>query len=83
MIHLNKISQKLPIALYVGMQDQYADQTDVKWLHRQLGNRVKQVKTYNNFDHFSFQIGKDMSYTDDVVDLLKDIYSDTYDQFKI
>lgn len=71
LIPLSHISQKLPIALFVGKQDTFADEYDVMWLKRGLGKRVVEEKVYNNFDHFSFQIGKDMSYVQDVIDLLK------------
>ena len=80
MIKLSKIGNQVPIALLVGKQDTLADEDDVNWLQKQLGDKVVFRKDYNDFDHFSFQVGKDMSYTQDVVDLLKKYAPNSVDE---
>ena len=59
------------IALLVGLQDTLADRADDRWLWNQLGGKIKCYKSYHSFDYFSFNVGKHMSYTSDVLDLLK------------
>lgn len=55
------------------MQDPLADQTDVDRLQKELGKRVIFRANYDHFDHFGFQEGKDMSYTNDVLALLEKV----------
>lgn len=62
---------KVPIGLFVGLQDVYADPKDVNTFKSNLST-LKFWKEYNNMDHFSFGIGKDMGYTKDLIQLLKD-----------
>jgi len=47
-----------------------ADPTDVQWLYGKLGKRVHGYHVLNNFDHYSFSNGKDMSWTKHVVDIV-------------
>lgn len=63
----------IPIALLVGKYDTLADKTDVQKLADELGIRVTMHKEYDDFDHFGFSVGKDMSWTKDVLDLLKKV----------
>lgn len=57
----------------VGKYDTLADKVDVDRLAGELGNRVIMHKEYDNFDHFGFSVGLDMSWTQDVLDLLKQV----------
>lgn len=50
--------------------DGLATPEDVAWLSEQLGDRVVFQKQYHK-DHFTFILGKDMSFfSEEVVDLL-------------
>ena len=71
MLHLENIPKDLPIGIWAGLQDMFANRIDVPWLKEKLGDRVIHYQTIDQFDHFSFQIGKNMTFTKDVVDLLK------------
>jgi alpha-beta hydrolase superfamily lysophospholipase len=72
---LNNIPDDMPIAILVGKQDAYCDKADVDRLARELGHRVVMHKEYDNADHSVFSIGKDMSWTNDVVELIQSIDS--------
>lgn len=69
-IPLDDIKFTVPIYLFVGEQDDLADPTDVQWLYGKLDKRVKGYKVLSNFDHYSFSVGKDMSWTKDVVNIV-------------
>ena len=72
-IKLPNVPTHIPIALLVGKQDTLADKIDVDRLASELGDRVVMHKEYDNFDHFGFSTGKDMSWTNDVLTLLKQV----------
>jgi pimeloyl-ACP methyl ester carboxylesterase len=61
LIDLTKI-QGVPIALYVGLQDPLGDPTDARNLRDILKTNVVGYMEINNFDHHSFNVGKDLSY---------------------
>ena len=67
---LQSISPNIPIGLLVGKNDTLANKIDVDRLAKELGNKVIMHKEYDQFDHFGFSIGKDMSWTQDVLQLL-------------
>ena len=56
--------------MYVGKQDQIVDVDSNRWVR----DSIKSVVHYEelNHDHFSFQLAEDMSYFDDVVDMIYD-----------
>jgi len=62
--------------MFVGVNDELASYKDSVWLHEELqngyGNNPKPVVYYKEYDagHYTFIVGKDMSYMDDVVELL-------------
>jgi hypothetical protein len=60
---------EVPVAMYVGMTDLLADFTDATWAKEQMGDAVVDFKTYP-FGHTSFFIAKDMSYFNDVKDMI-------------
>lgn len=68
LIDLSKISG-VPIALMVGTTDLLGDLKDNEWLKEQLGSNVRYFNTYEA-GHITFFIGKDVSYLNDVVDVL-------------
>ena len=51
----------VPTLLLSGELDKLSDPEDVAWLSQQLGDKVVFQKQYHN-DHFTFAIGKDMSF---------------------
>ena len=62
----------LPTALMSGALDHMAPPADVSWIADQLGDNIVFKKQYNN-DHFTFALGKDMTFFSvDAVDLLKE-----------
>ena len=50
---------KVPIAYFVGADDDLADPKDTKWSFDRI-NQAFSYKVYPNMDHHSFQIGRDM-----------------------
>ena len=68
-IDISTISE-VPIAMYVGKEDQIVDVDSNRWVRDQ----IKSVVHYEelNHDHFSFQLAEDMSYFEDVVDMIHD-----------
>jgi pimeloyl-ACP methyl ester carboxylesterase len=82
-IDLSKIENAPPIAMMVGTSDLLGDLKDNEWLKNQLGANVKYFNTYEA-GHITFFIGKDVSYMNDVVDVL-DQYNNhvsTYPKFQ-
>lgn len=72
-IDLQNIPSDFPIALLVGKYDTLADKYDVDKLAAELDQRVVMHKEYDNFDHYGFSVGKDMSWTNDVVELIQSV----------
>ena len=60
--------KKVPIAYFVGLHDDLADPTDAQHSYDQIPTVIK-YNQYNDMDHYSFMVGKDMSYTQDVLSL--------------
>ena len=61
----------VPTALFSGSLDNLADPVDVAWITEQISDSVVFAKEYL-MDHFTFVIGKDMSYfTVDAVNVIK------------
>ena len=59
----------MPIAYFVGLQDDLADPVDTKNTYDKISTAFK-YNLYNDMDHISFTLGNDMGYTADVVNLL-------------
>ena len=68
-IDLGKITQ-IPVGLFVGKEDDLGSPADTRIVKEKIG-RADFYKEYDNMDHYSFQIGKDMSYIHDLMDFLK------------
>jgi lysosomal acid lipase/cholesteryl ester hydrolase len=66
---LNMIND-VPIALFSGAGDKLSSPKDVLWLKQQLGNNVLIHKEYN-LGHSSFLMAKDMSWFNDVIDIME------------
>ena len=61
----------VPIALLNGKDDRLADKIDVDRLYKELGDKVVLYKEYDQMDHNGFTVGRDMSWTRDVLALLE------------
>ena len=68
----------VPVALITAKSDLTVSLKDARWVRDQLldGDFLNQSKTlvfYKEYQggHFSFHVGKDMSYADDLLELLK------------
>ena len=66
-IDLSKITT--PVALFLGEDDQIADRLDNELLRDQLPN-VVEFKVLENHDHLSVSFSKDMSYFEEVIQLM-------------
>lgn len=67
-IPVEKIA-KVPIAYFVGLQDDLADPVDTRNTYDAIPTTFK-YNLYNDMDHGSFTLGNDMGYTNDVLALL-------------
>ena len=70
----------VPVALIAGKSDMTVSLADARWVRDQLldsdlFNESKTLVSYKEYEggHFTFMVGKDMSYTDDILELLKTI----------
>lgn len=52
--------------MIVGEQDDLADPTDTQWARERLNNVVHYDVIYD-MDHFSFNVGKNMKFIDDMI----------------
>jgi cephalosporin-C deacetylase-like acetyl esterase len=62
MIDMTTIS-KVPVVMFVGMQDDLAPPSDTRWARDQVKTTVH-YEEIDNFDHASFVLGKNTSYVD-------------------
>lgn len=71
-INLKKISNKVPIAMFVGNDDDLATVRNAEWIRSEIGkDTVFSLKTLENFGHATFNFGKDRDYLDDIHSYLK------------
>ena len=63
LIDLDKVSKHIPIYLYAGDKDDLADETDVEWLKKKMGQRVKFTTLIPDFTHGGFSTGKYTGWT--------------------
>jgi len=68
-----KIIKNFPIALFNGTEDRLANPKDVEWLKNELGENCIMSKVYEGMGHSTFLMAKDMSWFNDVVELI-DMY---------
>ena len=69
MIDLTKISDSVPIALYVGANDDLATEKNAEWIRAQIGEEtVFSYKVLPYFGHSTFNYGKNRSYLADIAD---------------
>lgn len=68
---LNKI-KKVPIAMFVGAEDGLGTVMDTQWEANQIGERVIHYEIIQDFDHEAFLLGRDMSYMDRALELVKE-----------
>ena len=59
----------IPVALFSGSQDTVGDPEDVAFISAKLGDKVVYQKEYY-LNHYSFVLAKDMSWFEDVIDLI-------------
>jgi hypothetical protein len=69
LITLEKIA-KVPVGMFVGLQDVLANPTDCGIIKGKL-RTLDFYREYDQMDHYSFQIGKDMGFVQDVISLIK------------
>ena len=66
-IDLRKISNKVPIAFYVGNKDDLSTPKNAEWARKQIGEEtVFSFNVLDNFAHATFNFGKDRSYLDHI-----------------
>ena len=66
-IDLTKISNKVPIAFYVGNKDDLSTEKNAEWARDQIGkDTVFSYNVLDNFAHATFNFGKDRSYLEDI-----------------
>ena len=66
-IDLRKISNKVPIAFYVGNKDDLSTEKNAEWARDQIGkDTVFSYNVLDNFAHATFNFGKDRSYLDHI-----------------
>jgi len=58
--------------MFVGLQDDLADPVDTRLTKAKIGT-LQFYKEYNNMDHSSFGIGKDMGFMNDVLAQIKKV----------
>jgi pimeloyl-ACP methyl ester carboxylesterase len=68
------IIKDFPIALFSGKLDRLSTPVDVKWLIEQLGDNIVYHKCYDNMAHMTFMMAEDMSWFNDVIELI-DLYN--------
>lgn len=69
-IPLNNIKQ-MPIALFVGEEDDFGTPKDSEWLKSQLGDRCVHYELIPDFDHEAFLCGRNMDYMQTALGLVK------------
>ena len=57
--------------MFVGNQDLYATEESAEWAKNELGDAIYHFEIIKDVDHSSFNFGKDMSYMNGVIDLIK------------
>ena len=58
--------------MIVGMQDDFSTPVDSERAREEIGEKnVLLYKVLDNMSHQTFNYGKDMSFTDDILDFLK------------
>ena len=60
----------VPIAMFVGKQDDLGTPALAKWTHDKVKPTTVFYKEYNDHDHFTSSVGKDMSFVTEVIQLL-------------
>lgn len=68
-IDVSKISH-VPVAMFVGKQDDLATPEDTQWARDQIKTTIY-YEELDQFDHGSFMLGKDMSFMERVLQLVK------------
>lgn len=68
-----KLIENFPIALLSGNEDRLANPKDVEWLKEELGDNCIYSKVYDGMGHSTFMVAKDMSWFNDVIELI-DMY---------
>ena len=69
LIDVEKLS-KVPIAMYVGKQDDLSTTSDARWAQKSI-KTIRHYQEVDNCDHGSFLTGLDMSFMDSVLDQVK------------
>lgn len=59
----------VPIGMFVGKKDHIVDTKDNRWVNEQIGEAVVRYQELE-LDHLSFLLAEDMSYFDQVLELI-------------
>lgn len=70
-IDLTKIGGKVPIMMFVGMEDILSTPIDARWTKDQIGDAVIRYTELEAHDHSSFNFGRDMSFMEDVYETIQ------------
>ena len=63
--------KEIPIILIGGEKDKLSTREDIKWLLNELNKNVIYAKIIENMGHLSFLIGKDFTWFNDVLNIIK------------
>lgn len=68
-LDISKIKD-VPIALFVGKQDDLSTPEVGQWTKNKVKDNIVYYNEMDNHDHFSSAVAKDMSFMNDVIELL-------------
>ena len=73
MVDYTNIKGEVPIAMFVGTKDNLGDTQDARWARDTIKSAGNAIKFYQEIKggHASFMVGKDMSYFENVIQLIK------------
>lgn len=60
----------MPVGIYTSDTDRAADQQDAEWVADLLHENLVFFQVYEGYTHFTFNIGKEMGYLDDLIQVL-------------
>jgi len=66
-IDLTSIDDQVKIALFVGKQDELGTPAVGAWTREKVASNLVYYKDLDDWDHYTYSVGKDMSYFEDVL----------------
>ena len=69
---MSNINQGVPVAMFVGTEDDLGDLTDARWAREQIEKGGDNLVHYEEVKagHATFMVGKDMYYFNNVIKLI-------------